>query len=97
MTRHTRSRREFMGLTGAGLAAAAGGRWPVTAEAAAAVAEPQDADLVVFNAKVYTVDAAMPRAEAFRGQGRPLPRRRQHRRHEGARRARTRRRSTPSR
>ena len=26
---------------------------------------PPDADLVVFNAKVYTMDAAVPRAEAF--------------------------------
>src|SRR5262245_44490118 len=65
MKRHTRSRREFMGLTGAGLAAAAGGRWPVGAELAAAAPEPQDADLVVFNAKAYTVDAGVPRAEAF--------------------------------
>src|SRR5262245_40250490 len=65
MTRHTRSRREFMGLTGAGLAVAAGGRWPVGAAVAAAAPEPQDADLVVFNAKVYTVDAGVPRAEAF--------------------------------
>ena len=65
MTKHTRTRREFMGLTGAGLAAASI-PWPGAARAAAAApAEPQDADLVVFNAKVYTVDDAMPRAEAF--------------------------------
>ena len=55
-----------MGLTGAGLAAAAGGRsFSSSPAAAAALADPQDADLVVFNAKVYTVDANAPRAEAF--------------------------------
>ena len=32
---------------------------------AAAAAEGQDADLVVFNAKVYTVDSRAPKAEAF--------------------------------
>ena len=61
MGRHTYSRRQFVGFTGAGVAVAAGGVW---GRAAAAVA-PRDADLVVFNAKVYTVDSQMPRAEAF--------------------------------
>ncbi len=57
--RHTR--RNFMGLTaGAGLASLAG-PWLRIASAA----DTQDADLVVFNAKVYTVDSQMPRAEAF--------------------------------
>ena len=61
-----RSRREFMGLTGAGLAAAASGSWlRSTPAVAAALADPQDADLVVFNAKVSTVDAGAPSAEAF--------------------------------
>jgi len=61
-----RSRREFMGLTGAGLTAAASGSWlRSTPAVAAALADPQDADLVVFNAKVYTVDAGAPSAEAF--------------------------------
>ena len=55
------SRRQFMGLTGAGFAAALGGPWA----AIAAAAEGQDADLVVLNAKVYTVDSGVPRAEAF--------------------------------
>jgi len=59
MTNH--SRRTFLGLTGAGIAGFAGGPWLGIARAA----DAQDADLVVFNAKVYTVDAAMPRAEAF--------------------------------
>ena len=55
------SRREFLGSTGAGIAAALGGPW----SGIAAAAEGQDADLVVFNAKVYTVDSSIPRAEAF--------------------------------
>jgi len=51
-----------MGLTaGAGIASLAGGPWL----RAAAGAEGQDADLVVFNAKVYTVDSRVPKAEAF--------------------------------
>ena len=52
--RNRQTRREFLGLTAAGL----GG-------AALAAGADQDADLVVFNAKVYTVDAARPKAEAF--------------------------------
>jgi predicted amidohydrolase YtcJ len=52
-------RRDFMGLFGAGLA---GASW--SGRALAAVT-PQEPDLVVFNARVYTVDAAAPRAEAF--------------------------------
>jgi len=62
------SRREFMGLTGAGVAAAAGRPWlDLTAQTgnASAALDPRDADLIVFNAKVYTVDTAVPRAEAF--------------------------------
>src|SRR4051812_23810360 len=50
-------RREFLRLAGTGLAAAVGGSW--------AFAEVDDPDLVVFNAKVYTVDSQLPRAEAF--------------------------------
>jgi predicted amidohydrolase YtcJ len=59
------SRRDFLGLTGAGIAAAVGAPRLGVARAMAAVLDPQDADLVVFNAKVYTVDARAPRAEAF--------------------------------
>ena len=56
------SRREFLSLTGAaGLAGAVSGPWLDVA----AAAEGPDADLVVFNAKVYTVDSRVPRAEAF--------------------------------
>ncbi len=61
MTNHGHSRRGFLGLTGAGIAAFAGGPWLGAARAA----DTQDADLAVFNAKVYTVDAATPKAEAF--------------------------------
>ncbi len=46
------SRREFLGLTAAGIAGSA-------------VAEAQDADLVVFNANVYTVDSRAPKVEGF--------------------------------
>jgi len=61
MKKNRHSRREFMGFTGAGIAAAFAGPWA----GLAAAAENQDADLVVFNAKVYTVDSSLPRAEAF--------------------------------
>jgi predicted amidohydrolase YtcJ len=59
MTRH--SRRQFVGFAGAGITAAMSGVW---GRAAAAVGV-RDADLVVINAKVYTVDPQLPRAEAF--------------------------------
>ena len=61
MANHRHSRRGFLGLTGAGLAGLAGGPW----SGAAAAAEGPDTDLVVFNAKVYTVDSRAPKAEAF--------------------------------
>jgi len=50
-----------MGLTATGIAGFIGGPWRGTASAA----EGPAADLVVFNAKVYTVDPRAPRAEAF--------------------------------
>jgi predicted amidohydrolase YtcJ len=50
-------------MTGAGIAGLAGGPW--LGRAAAADLDAQNADLVVFNAKVYTVDSGAPRAEAF--------------------------------
>jgi predicted amidohydrolase YtcJ len=65
MTKDRRTRREFMGLTGAGIAGAAGGSWLSATPVAAAAADAQDPDLVVINAVVYTVDSAAPRAEAF--------------------------------
>ncbi len=52
MSRH--SRREFLGIAGAGVAAVR-----------RLAAEPRDPDLIVFNARVYTVDSSAPRAEAF--------------------------------
>jgi len=58
MKNHNRSRREFLNVTGAGIAAFAGSRW-------LRAAEGSDPDLVVFNAKVYTVDSRVPKAEAF--------------------------------
>jgi predicted amidohydrolase YtcJ len=68
MTNDRRNRREFFGLAGAGIAGAVAGPWlggtPVQAAAVDA-----DADLVVFNAKVYAVDARLPRAEAFAVKG----------------------------
>src|SRR5262249_55990704 len=63
MAKHHFSRREFMGLSGTALAGLAGAPWPLR-QALAAVT-PQNPDLVVFNAKVYTVDPTTPRAEAF--------------------------------
>ena len=47
------NRREFLGLIGAGIAGAA------------SAAEGPGPDIVVFNAKVYTVDSQTARAEAF--------------------------------
>ena len=68
------SRRKFMGLTAAGIAGVL--TRPLIADAHAASPAPvpqmpqsRDADLVVFNAKVYTVDPAMPRAQAFATSG----------------------------
>jgi len=55
------SRRGVIGMAGAGLGALAGG--PLIG--AAFAAEPLDPDIVVHNAKVYTVDDRAPRAEAF--------------------------------
>jgi predicted amidohydrolase YtcJ len=62
--RHTR--REFMGLAAAGAAGIL--VRPRIADARALIAafsESPDPDLVVFNAKVYTMDTAAPRADAF--------------------------------
>ncbi|HVT41277.1 MAG TPA: amidohydrolase [Gemmatimonadaceae bacterium] len=73
MTDH-HSRREFMGLTAAGVAGALTPPW-LRGPGSAAAASPSrrssgpDADLVVFNAQVYTMDPAAPRAEAFATNG----------------------------
>lgn len=69
---HRRStRRDFMNLTGVSLAGLAGASLPgaPTSAAAAALQGPAtgrpEPDLVVVNAKVYTLDTQQPRAEAF--------------------------------
>jgi predicted amidohydrolase YtcJ len=60
------NRRDFLNLMGLGLAGMAGRSWiPAVAQNAGV----NDADLVVFNAKVYTVDPHMPSAEAFAVKG----------------------------
>ena len=57
------SRREFMGVMGLG---ATGMLAPHALDRAAAILPaPQEADLIVLNAKVYTVDPRVPVAEAF--------------------------------
>ena len=58
--RDRRNRREFMGLTAAGLAGALTPGWIVAAAGWAG-----DPDLIVINATVYTMDPAVARAEAF--------------------------------
>jgi predicted amidohydrolase YtcJ len=61
------SRREFMGITALGLAGAAA--TPRFGGASSALrfllSQRSDPDLVVLNAKVYTMDPALARAEAF--------------------------------
>ena len=72
MNKHRHNRREFMGLTGAGVAGLASGSLlstTVFAETESADNDPRHADLVVFNAKVYTVDSRMPKADAFAVKG----------------------------
>jgi predicted amidohydrolase YtcJ len=60
------NRRDFLNLMGLGFAGMAGRSWLA---AAAQNASGNDADLVVFNAKVYTVDPQTPHAEAFAVKG----------------------------
>jgi predicted amidohydrolase YtcJ len=60
------SRRKFASLAAAGIAGMAVAPWQRIAKAADA---PADADLVVLNAKVYTVDSSVPKAEAFAVKG----------------------------
>jgi len=71
MAHHTRNRREFLGLTSAGVAGAVGAQFIGSTRIAAQTvpADARDADLIVINAKVYTVDDRQPRAEAFAFKG----------------------------
>ena len=64
-TKNDRTRREFLGLGGAGLAGAIGVPLLGVSEAVAQTIDAHDADLVVYNAKVYTMDSQTQRAEAF--------------------------------
>jgi predicted amidohydrolase YtcJ len=58
-----------MGLTGAGVAGLVSGQRPAGSPPAPTAADPRDADLVVVNARVYTVDSRVPRTEAFAVKG----------------------------
>src|SRR5215472_15448008 len=67
MNRHLHNRREFLGLAGLGMTCIGRG-FPVNDPVVSmdsTGAGPRQADLVVFNANVYTIDSRMPRAEAF--------------------------------
>jgi predicted amidohydrolase YtcJ len=55
------NRRRFLSLTGASVAGVVTGPWL----SAAPAGEAEAPDVVVFNAKVYTVDSRAPRADAF--------------------------------
>ncbi len=60
-----RSRREFMGLTVVGAAGALSPSWLNAARFASPATLAVDPELVVINAKVYTMDSAVPRAQGF--------------------------------
>ena len=66
------NRRHFLHLMGLGVAGVAGPAW-LTALAQDPGFKPLDADLVVFNARIYTVDAPCPRQRPLPS-GRALPR-----------------------
>ena len=65
------SRKEFLGLTAVGIAGALVVPSPSSARESymQGASAPNDIDLVVHNARVYTVDAKAPRAEAFAVRG----------------------------
>ena len=68
MTNDRHSRREFIRRGGAGIAGALAAAFlggSAAADERGGGLKPQDADLVVFNAKVYTVDSRAPKAQAF--------------------------------
>src|SRR5262249_1601784 len=64
MARQSLNRRRFMGLSGAGIAGLMPG-----SRALAQISSAQEPDLILTNAKVYTVDPLEPRAEAFAVKG----------------------------
>src|SRR5262249_2241720 len=61
------NRRDFLGLAAAGVGGVLARPWfgDRRAFSVARTSQSADADLVVFNAKVYTMDSALPRTEAF--------------------------------
>ena len=64
------SRREFMGITAASLAGAMMPPWLRESRTRSALASgAPDADLVVYNAKIYTMDTRAPQAEGFAVKG----------------------------
>jgi predicted amidohydrolase YtcJ len=72
MNRRRQNRREFLGLTGVSVAGLAGSRFPgstIFAATESPDAYPYHAELVVFNANVYTMDSQTPKAEAFAVKG----------------------------
>src|SRR5947208_9264012 len=71
MKTERRSRRAFVGYAGAAFAGVAAGPFLRSTPAAFApgTADAQDADLIIINAKVYTVDPGAPRAEALAVKG----------------------------
>src|SRR5262245_26415508 len=65
-----RNRREFLGLSAFGVAGllsrpSIGHARSILAALTANASAPPEADLIVHNAKVYTMDPALARAEAF--------------------------------
>ena len=68
MTRERHTRREFLGMAGAGVAGVATGASfdsAAVGQSIDASKDPQSADLVVYNASVYTVDDRVPKVQAF--------------------------------
>jgi len=68
MAKERRTRREFLGLAGAGVASVATGAnfdSVVFGQSNDVDKAPQAADLVVYNANIYTVDGNAPKVQAF--------------------------------
>src|SRR5215213_7443091 len=68
MKRFDMNRRHFMGRSSAGVAGIFSASWPFDS-ALAQIGTPLEPDHVVLNARVYTVDPLVPRAEAFAVKG----------------------------